>query len=717
MTATDLTAPVTTPPPMPPPAAAPRPRTRVRPALWTTPDIVLVSGCALSAAMLTALLMHVLIDSPGWLADLVVWYLLALAMTYALTRDQLGVLAARDRVVTIVLTTGAVLLLVPLVSLLGYVIVRGLPHLTLNFFTHDLKGVTPESPPEVGGGLHAIIGTLEQAGVALVFVLPLGVVTAVYLNETRGRMRRWVRIIVDAMSGLPSIVAGLFIYSALVVSRPGGWELFNFNGFMASLALSLVMLPTVTRTVEVVLRLVPGGLREASLALGASRGRTVWSVVLPTARSGVTTAIVLGLARIVGETAPLLFTSFGNTIINANPFNGPQESLPLYVYRLVKQPSENERDRGFIGALVLIAVVLVLFFIARSLGRQTVARSGRLRRLVPTVSSVSARSFLPSRRPSFATSPVLSSSADERPPVTLTDPTGPSSPTQALAPVDSAAVAAADSNRARFEAIRFNGGPPDGAASIESVDVCAWFGDRLVLEDVNLVMPTNKVTALIGPSGCGKSTFLRILNRMHELVPSATLSGEVLLDGDDIYARQMRAQQVRARVGMVFQKPNPFPAMSIRDNVLSGLKLGGVQCSDKDALVEQSLERAGLWREVRDRLDSPGGALSGGQQQRLCIARSLAVRPNVLLMDEPCSALDPTSTRRIEETISQLSSDVTVIIVTHNMQQAQRVSDFCAFFLAAENEPGRVIEHGLTTDVFERPIDSRTNDYVNGRFG
>ncbi len=695
MTTTDVTRVVTAPPPPSPPlrAAPPTVRTRVRPALWTTPDILLVAGCALSAAMLTALLMHVLVDSPGWLADLVVWYLLALAMTYAVTRDQLGVLAARDRVVTIVLTTGAVLLLVPLISLLAYVTVRGLPHLTLSFFTHDLRGVTPESPPEVGGGLHAIIGTLEQAGVALVFVLPLGVVTAVFLKETRSRMRRWVRIIVDAMSGLPSIVAGLFIYSALVVSRPGGWELFNFNGFMASLALSLVMLPTVTRTVEVVLRLVPGGLREASLALGASRARTVWSVVLPTARSGVTTAIVLGLARIVGETAPLLFTAFGNTIINANPFNGPQESLPLYVYRLVKQPSENERDRGYIGALVLIGVVVVLFLIARSLGRQAVGRSGRLRRL---------RSSMPSfarPQPAFAAPPDLASSADERTPVTLTDPAPPATA------------------RERFDAIRFIGGPPEGAASIESVDVCAWFGERLVLEDVNLVMPTNKVTALIGPSGCGKSTFLRILNRMHELVPSATLSGEVLLDGDDIYARQMRAQQVRARVGMVFQKPNPFPAMSIRDNVLSGLKLGGMQCSDKDALVEQSLERAGLWREVRDRLDSAGGALSGGQQQRLCIARSLAVRPNVLLMDEPCSALDPTSTRRIEETIQQLSSDVTVIIVTHNMQQAQRVSDFCAFFLAAENEPGRVIEHGLTTDIFDRPVDSRTNDYVNGRFG
>ncbi len=265
--------------------------------------------------------------------------------------------------------------------------------------------------------------------------------------------------------------------------------------------------------------------------------------------------------------------------------------------------------------------------------------------------------------------------------------------------------------------IHLVGGPPPGAAQVEAVDVCAWFGDRLVLEGVDLVMPSNRVTALIGPSGCGKSTFLRILNRMHELVPGATLAGQVLLDGDDVYRAGTRAQTVRSRVGMVFQKPNPFPAMTIRENVLAGLKLAGVRCSDPDALVEQSLHRAGLWREVRDRLDALGGALSGGQQQRLCIARSLAVRPNVLLMDEPCSALDPTSTRRIEETIHELSSDVTVVIVTHNMQQAARVSDFCAFFLAAENEPGAIIEHGDTETMFSNPADERTLDYVQGRFG
>jgi phosphate transport system ATP-binding protein len=265
--------------------------------------------------------------------------------------------------------------------------------------------------------------------------------------------------------------------------------------------------------------------------------------------------------------------------------------------------------------------------------------------------------------------------------------------------------------------VKLLGGPPPGAAGMASRGACAWFGNHLVLEDVNLEMRPNEVTALIGPSGCGKSTFLRLLNRMHELVPGAALAGEILLDGEDIYRPGIRAQQVRMRIGMVFQKPNPFPAMSVRDNVLAGLKLARVRCSNRDDLVEQSLRRAGLWREVRDRLGDPGGALSGGQQQRLCIARALAVQPNVLLMDEPCSALDPTSTRRIEETIAEMRNDVTVVIVTHNMQQAFRVSDRCAFFLAAENEPGRIVEHGSTEKMFSDPDDPRTLAYVEGRFG
>jgi phosphate transport system ATP-binding protein len=256
-------------------------------------------------------------------------------------------------------------------------------------------------------------------------------------------------------------------------------------------------------------------------------------------------------------------------------------------------------------------------------------------------------------------------------------------------------------------------------AGLESREISAWFGDHQVLDRVSLVMHAGEVTALIGPSGCGKSTFLRILNRMHELVPGAALAGEVLLDGQDVYDPSRRLTDARRQIGMVFQKPNPFPAMSIYDNVLAGLKLTGVSAKRdvKDDLVEECLTKAGLWREVRDRLRQPGGALSGGQQQRLCIARSLAIRPRVLLMDEPCSALDPTSTRVIEETIAELVAEVTIVIVTHNMQQAARVSDRCAFFLAELGTPGYIVEHGPTDAMFNAPQDPRTSDYVHGRFG
>jgi phosphate transport system ATP-binding protein len=256
-------------------------------------------------------------------------------------------------------------------------------------------------------------------------------------------------------------------------------------------------------------------------------------------------------------------------------------------------------------------------------------------------------------------------------------------------------------------------------ANLDAVRVSAWFGSNKVLEQVSLSMPPSTVTALIGPSGCGKSTFLRILNRMHESVPAAKLSGEVLLNGDDIYGVGQRVTETRKRIGMVFQKPNPFPAMSIAENVVAGLKLTGTRVtrSERDELIEDCLQRGGLWAEVKDRLDRPGGALSGGQQQRLCIARSLAVNPDVLLMDEPCSALDPTSTRRIEETIATLRDQVTIVIVTHNMQQAARVSQQCAFFLAELGTPGTIVESGSTMDIFDNPRDKRTEDYVNGRFG
>ena len=253
-------------------------------------------------------------------------------------------------------------------------------------------------------------------------------------------------------------------------------------------------------------------------------------------------------------------------------------------------------------------------------------------------------------------------------------------------------------------------------AGLQAQNVHAWFSNKHVLEDVSLNFDFGTVTALIGPSGCGKSTFIRILNRMHEFIPGAAMAGEVLLEGRDIYRSGVDVTKIRLGIGMVFQKPNPFPSMTIKENVLSGLKLAQLKVSNQDELLEDCLVRAGLWGEVKDRLNEYGGALSGGQQQRLCIARSLAVKPEVLLMDEPCSALDPGSTLRIEETIRELSNTMTIVIVTHNMQQAARVSDQTAFFLS-DGGPGRMIEVASTSDIFSNPRDKRTEDYVTGRFG
>ncbi|MFN7952964.1 MAG: phosphate ABC transporter ATP-binding protein PstB [bacterium] len=262
--------------------------------------------------------------------------------------------------------------------------------------------------------------------------------------------------------------------------------------------------------------------------------------------------------------------------------------------------------------------------------------------------------------------------------------------------------------------------PPPGAVSavaapakIVAREVAAWFGERQVLRGIDMAIPAMRVTAIIGPSGCGKSTFIRCLNRMHEMVPGARFAGTVELDGCNIYDRGMDPVELRRRVGMVFQKPNPFPTMSIRDNVLAGLKLTNrLDAARASEILERSLKHAALWDEVKDILDNPGIGLSGGQQQRLCIARALAVDPEVVLMDEPCSALDPIATARIEDLIHELRHRYTIVIVTHNMQQATRVSDRTAFFLS-----GDLVEYGETDQVFTAPRDQRTEDYITGKFG
>jgi len=255
---------------------------------------------------------------------------------------------------------------------------------------------------------------------------------------------------------------------------------------------------------------------------------------------------------------------------------------------------------------------------------------------------------------------------------------------------------------------------------IEVNDLNVYYSNFLAVEGVSMNIEPRSVTAFIGPSGCGKSTFLRTLNRMHEVIPGARVEGEVLLDGEDLYGTGVDPVLVRRQVGMVFQRPNPFPTMSIRENVLAGVRLNNrrMSSSDADALVERSLQGANLWKEVKDRLDKPGSGLSGGQQQRLCIARAIAVSPDVLLMDEPCSALDPISTLAIEDLIDELKSEYTIVIVTHNMQQASRVSDRTAFFnIAGTGKPGKLIEFDDTKTIFSTPKVQATEDYVSGRFG
>ncbi len=257
------------------------------------------------------------------------------------------------------------------------------------------------------------------------------------------------------------------------------------------------------------------------------------------------------------------------------------------------------------------------------------------------------------------------------------------------------------------------------AKRLDLKDVDIYYGKFHAVAGVTLSVPPRSITAFIGPSGCGKSTVLRTLNRMHEVIPGATVDGQVLLDGEDIYATSVDPVSVRRTIGMVFQRPNPFPTMSIRDNVVAGLKLMGVSDKKKlDELAERSLRGANLWNEVKDRLDKPGGGISGGQQQRLCIARAIAVQPDVLLMDEPCSALDPISTLAIEDLMSELKKEYTIVIVTHNMQQAARVSDQTGFFnLRATGEPGKLVEIDDTEKMFSKPSEKATEDYISGRFG
>jgi phosphate transport system permease protein len=353
--------------------------TPIRPRSFGAADVGLVFGSAISGMCLGWLLYYRLTPLQGATGYWICAYGLFLAIYWLATRERLGRLAATDRVMGVVLASTGVAMAVTLLFVLGYTVLRGLPALRPHFFTKTQRFVGPLSKSTEGGAAHAIVGSAEQVGLALVVSVPLGVMTAVFLNEVGGWLARPVRMIVDAMSATPSIVAGLFIYAMFILALGN-----HQSGFAAALALSVLMLPTVARTTEVVFRLVPGGLREASLALGGTEWRMVRKVVVPTARSGLITAIILGIARTVGETSPLLFTAGGANTMNANPFRGPQQALPLFVYRLINFPQKAQINRAWTGALVLIMLILTLFVIARKIGGRRPGERRR-RRLVRRV--------------------------------------------------------------------------------------------------------------------------------------------------------------------------------------------------------------------------------------------------------------------------------------------------------------------------------------------
>ena len=591
---------------------------------------------------------------------LVFSFLAYLLLIWVVTRIMENAREATNKLMTGVITGSFIVVCFPLVSLMWTVLDRGAARFDSEFFTNTMRGVVGDG----GGGVHAITGTLIITGIATLLSVPIGLMTAIYLVEYggKGRLARWVTTMVDVMTGVPSIVAGLFAYSLFVlITGPG-----HRSGFAGGVALTVLMTPVVVRTAEEMLRLVPNELREASFALGVSKWRTIVRVVIPTAIAGILTGVTLAIARVIGETAPLLIVAGLAQDTNYNPFTGRMTSLPVmayYGYQTPGLPPEAGYDRGWAAALTLVIIVATLFFIAR------------------VISAVLKPKGLP-----MTDSTTTSTSVSE-----ATDTT--SAPTES---------ATGQTNR------------------IVTTDLDIYYGDFLAVKGVTVEIEPRSITALIGPSGCGKSTFLRSLNRMHEVIPGAWVDGKVELDGVNLYGPGVDPVAVRRRVGMVFQKPNPFPTMSIYENVLAGMRLNSrrLSRSDADAIVEKSLRGANLWEEVKDRLDKPGSGLSGGQQQRLCIARTIAVEPEVVLMDEPCSALDPISTFAIEALMNELKEEFTIVIVTHNMQQAARVSDKTGFFnIEGTGKPGQLVEYDNTDKIFSNPAEQATSDYVTGRFG
>jgi len=580
-------------------------------------------------------------------------------------REPAGWRRTKNQIATVLMWTAFVCTLIPLGFVLFTVISKGASAISWQFLTN---GTIPGNtlPLGVDGMGAAVIGTLEITGFAALMAIPLGVLGAIYINEYGGNrpLARVIAFMADVMTGVPSIVMGLFIYTIWVLH-------FGYSGLAGAFALGCLMLPVVIRSSYEMLKLVPDSLREGSYALGATKARVTLTVVLPTAISGIVSGALLAIARAAGETAPLLFTILTVEATNTDLFSGPNTALSTQIFVNAQSPYVGAEARAWGAALTLIAIAFILMVVAR------------------TVTAI----FAPIR--------ALGNSMEQ--------------PEQKLIPH-------VELPELPESAVRDEVPSTPGTTIFDTKSVSIYYGSFRAVTDVSLSIYQNEITAFIGPSGCGKTTVLRTLNRMNDLIPSARVEGDVHYRGASLYAPAVSATAVRRRIGMVFQKPNPFPK-SIFDNVAYGPRINGEHNKGRlTEIVERSLRQAALWDEVKDRLNKSGLSLSGGQAQRLCIARTLAVEPDVVLMDEPCSALDPIATGKIEDLMHEIKSRYTIVIVTHNMQQATRVSDRTAFYSVLRDEKsdvrtGVLVEYDRTEKIFHDPRDERTQAYVTGRVG
>ncbi len=534
-----------------------------------------------------------------------------------------------------------------LAIILGALLWNGFSSLSLDVFTK----MTP--PPGASGGLlNAIVGSLIMTVLGVAIGAPLGLLAGTYMAEygRYSKLTTVVRFINDILLSAPSIVIGLFVYEITVL------QMGHFSAYAGALALALLVVPVVVRTTEDMLNLVPGGLREAAIAMGLPRSLIIRHIAYKAARAGLITGLLLAVARVSGETAPLLV------------HRAEQPVLQLQPQRAHGEPARRDlpvRDVALQGLAIA------------GLG----GRAAHHRRRAHAVH----RRAHP-RRPEN---------------IQIGD-----------RPMNEAYSQDQDATSAEVfggDASGFIPALPE-KMSVRNLDF--FYGDNRALKSVNVPLYDRKVTAFIGPSGCGKSTLLRVLNRMYDLYPGQRAVGDVLLDGENVLDPRLDVNALRARVGMVFQKPTPFP-MTIYENIAFGVRLyEKLGKADMDERVEKALRGAAIWDEVKDKLNASGLSLSGGQQQRLCIARTVAIQPEVILFDEPCSALDPISTAKIEELFDELREAYTIAIVTHNMQQAVRVSQYTAFMYL-----GEMVEFGETDQIFQTPRESRTQDYITGRFG